>query len=99
MVLTILFLADNLKKEKLKQHEIDLLANFVFPLGAKRSLDFANFFHYQDKDLANLKSKQAELFGLCHTLTVEKEWNELSNKLHDFSKLEKQFYQKLMEKN
>jgi len=87
----ILKLADNVASDKLQPSDIGMLNSFVFQLGAKRALDYASFFASRNQRLSELKNKQSELFGRCHTLLVSKKWKELSGTLKDFAEVEKEF--------
>ncbi|WP_339217413.1 hypothetical protein [Paenibacillus sp. FSL W7-1332] len=82
--------------EKLRSNEIsdDAIGNlkfFVFQLGAKRANDFANYFENRNETLSQLKRQQAELLGLCHSLTMEGDWKELASVLEKFGILEEAF--------
>ncbi|MFB5675368.1 hypothetical protein ACE3NQ_17180 [Paenibacillus terreus] len=87
--------------EKLQNQEMseDAAANlkyFVFQLGARRAGDYARFFKEKNPELAKLKMKQSVILGLCHSLTVEENWLELSSVLRDFAVIEEEFESKLL---
>lgn len=86
-----LSLAGYAEKGKMRADEIGFLTEFAFPLGAKRSLDFAAFFSGKNNKLASLKNTQSQLFGKCHVLTMAKEWRLLASTLKEFSLVEKEF--------
>jgi hypothetical protein len=94
----ILFLADNAQKQVFTESEISMLTGFVFPLGARRFLDYAQFFQKHNQKLANIKFEESELLGLCQNLTVNKKWDKLSDLLKIMAQTELEFYC-LLEKN
>lgn len=55
--------------------------HFAFPLGARRALDFSNFFSNRNEQLAYLKKKQAQLFGQCQTFAMTDQWDEVAQTL------------------
>jgi hypothetical protein len=82
--------------EKLINNEIsqDVIGNlkyFVFQLGAKRANDYSVYFEEKNPSLSQLKRKQSEILGLCHSLVVEGEWDGLAGVLERFGKLEEEF--------
>lgn len=93
----ITFMAENIGNENLKPSEIGMLTGFILPLGSRRASDFSDFFKPFDKNLSELKHKQAQLLGLGHSLAVAHSWKELSSVLVDFADLEKQFKQKIID--
>ena len=86
----ILTVSQRLKTKKASQIEIEQLTYFALPLGAKRALDFAEFFDGSNKKLAALKRQQAELFGQCQTLAVRKDWPQLTKSLEQLARIEEQ---------
>ena len=95
----ILHIAKKTAQQRLANNEIGHFVYFALPLGAKRALDFASFFDYQDKDLASLKRRQAQLFGEAHVRTTEKNWDLLAKVLVLLSETEEDFRKKLLKKN
>jgi len=77
----------------------DILTSFTFPVTARRSIDFADFFKDRNEELSNLKLEQAKLIGHAQSLTMAKKYKELSNRLLKFADLEEQFENKLQELN
>lgn len=95
----VLSLANKINDQFLNPEDINLLTCFVFPLGARRATDFSLFFYNWADKLANLKNQQAQLFGLCHTLAVVKNWTKLSKTLIEFAKVEKEFKESILTTN
>lgn len=82
--------------EKLLNNEIsqDVIGNlkyFVFQLGAKRANDYSVYFEKNNLSLSQLKRKQSEVLGLCHSLVVEEDWKGLTVVLQEFGKIEDEF--------
>lgn len=94
----IFYVAEKVKRNGLTEDEAGHFAHFALPLGAKRALDFASFFDYQDKNLASLKRKQAQLFGEAHTRAVEKNWGLLAKALGQLADIEESFQSELLKK-
>jgi hypothetical protein len=67
------------------------LTHFALQLGAKRAFDFALFFEPRSSVLANLKHRQAELFGKSHTLAAREDWASLADALQGLADIEEQF--------
>lgn len=94
----IMTYADRIAKHKFFNIEIGHLVYFALPLGAKRALDFSSFFAFKDKDLAELKQKQAKLFGQTQTFATTKNSLELAASLKKIAEIEGQFWQTLLRK-
>jgi len=94
----ILYAGKKIKKGRLEENEVNHFVYFALPLATKRALDFAIFFDYQDKDLASLKRKQAQLFGEAHTRTMERNWDVLSKIFEQLVKIEESFRNKIITK-
>lgn len=80
----IIYLADLVDKNELKEYQIGFLNGFALPLGAKRASDFANFFKPHNEKLSQLKCNQADLFGEAQSLLSIKDTTkfvEILNKL------------------
>lgn len=60
-------LAQRARDRALSQAQAGHLRFFALPLGAKRALHFRAFFSAIDGAVADLKLRQAELFGDCHS--------------------------------
>jgi len=95
----ILQIAGKVKKEGLTESEAGHFIYFALPLGAKRALDFASFFDYQDVKLATFKREQAKLFGEAHTRAVEKNWNLLAKALEKLADVEENFQAEILNGN
>jgi len=91
--------AERVKRGHLSNNEWKHFIYFALPLGAKRALDFALFFNYKDKNLANLKYQQAEVFGQAYTYTIAKNWPSLSETLRKLGNLEQKFQDLLLAVN
>jgi len=94
----IFHVVEKVKKNGLTENEVGHFIYFALPLGAKRALDFASFFDYQDKNLASLKREQAQLFGEAHTRTVGKNWGLLARALGQLADIEENFQRELLKK-
>jgi hypothetical protein len=75
----ILILQQHVENGKVSPGERGFMVYFSFKLGARRALDFANFFGSRDSELAGLKEKQAELFGVLQSLAVERKWTKVAD--------------------
>jgi hypothetical protein len=64
-------------------------------LGARRALDFANFFRPRDRHLAELKMHQAKTFGQAQVNAVDRKWKDLTTNLAELTLLEEEFRQSL----
>lgn len=90
--------AERLRNNQVSEGEMMNFMYFVFQLGAKRALDFAKFFDYKDKDLADLKRKQAEILGKAHAYCVAKQLEGLATTLEELAEIEEQFKIALLKK-
>ena len=95
----IIFMANNIQKELLKPSEIGMLTGFIFPLGARRASDFSDFLKNDNPELAEIKAKQSNLLGLCHSFSVSKDWGKVSDNLKEFAELEKTFKKLILGEN
>ena len=93
----IITTANRVKRKEILESEITHLAHFALPLGAKRALDFSSFFKQHDRKLAELKYKQAKLFGESHVLVTQKRWTLLRETLKHLAILEEKFRQHLLD--
>ena len=64
------------------------LTGFVYKLGARRALDYAAFFGERRPDLAELKRRQAALFGRAHTLAVREDWSSVAAVAEQIAEIE-----------
>lgn len=87
----ILSFANHVRNGGLSEDEIGHMIFFLFKLGARRALDFAAFFAPHNVELAGQKRKQAELFGRCHTLSVQHNWSDLADTLEQLTGVEEEF--------
>lgn len=94
----ILSVANGIKTGQATKDEIEQLTYFALALGAKRALDYAKFFEPWASELANLKRKQAELFGKTHSLAVKEDWNAAADTLQQLAEVEESFRLTLLKK-
>lgn len=87
---------EKIQNGQVSEAAVGNLKYFVFQLGAKRANDFSRYFEKNHRDLSELKKKQAEILGLCHSLTVEEEFKELARALQEFGKVEEEFENSLL---
>lgn len=71
--------------------EIAHFSYFAFQLGARRAMDYAEFFIKDAPEFAAIKEKQAKQFGRCHTLIVEKNFQALADALYELAEMEEKF--------
>jgi hypothetical protein len=57
------------------------LTRFALPLGAKRAMDYAAFFDPFMPPLSEIKHRQAQEFGACHSHVVASNWRAASDTL------------------
>jgi hypothetical protein len=84
-------LAKHVKQDKVSPAERGFMVFFSLKLGARRALDFANFFGSKNPGLAHLKEKQAELFGAAQTFAVQKKWAKVADSLEQLAQVETEF--------
>jgi hypothetical protein len=70
----LLALAELVTTASLSEKQRNHLTHFALPLGAKRALDYANFFAGHHASLQKLKLEQAIAFGACLTQLVAANW-------------------------
>ena len=70
--------------------------HFSFRLGARRALDFADFFDANHAQLATEKRLQAELFGQCHMHATAENWKALADSLVALAEIEDRFRENLL---
>lgn len=80
--------AEQINDGKIFDGEIEHFIHFAFPLGAKRALDYSNFFKNRNEQLASLKYRQAQLFGNCQTFAASKRWDEVAQTLELLANVE-----------
>ena len=84
-------LAERAASADLSPAVISHLARFAFQVGARRALDYADFFAAWHATLADAKRQQAALFGRCQTLLVRGDWDNLTRTLRWLADVEDQF--------
>ncbi|WNQ11445.1 hypothetical protein MJA45_28270 [Paenibacillus aurantius] len=67
------------------------LTHFAFQVGARRALDFSEFFQSYNRQLSELKGRQAEWFGSCHSLAVRGDWHAVGEAVRSLGELEQEF--------
>jgi len=73
--------AEQIENGMIGNGELGHFIHFAFPVGARRALDFSNFFNGRHTQLAALKNNQAQLFGKCQSLAAAKQWGDLAKTL------------------
>lgn len=73
------------------------LTHFAFQVGARRALNYSEFFQRENISLSHIKQLQAELFGKCHALSITGQWQDLANQLQQLAELESQFEDALLQ--
>ncbi|WP_409296291.1 hypothetical protein V1498_21725 [Peribacillus sp. SCS-26] len=89
-------LIENVERKEVSQEVINDLKYFVFQLGAKRAGDYAVYFKEKHPVLSQAKREQSRVLGLCHSLIVEGNWQELTVNLREFAELEDEFKASLL---
>jgi hypothetical protein len=84
-------LSKHVKNDKVSPAERGFMVFFSLKLGARRALDFANFFESKNPELARVKEKQAELFGALQTFAVQKKWTKAADLLEQLAQVETEF--------
>lgn len=92
----ILAVAKKVWSVGLSDFDVDHLAHFALPLGARRASDFAEFFRPFDDGLADLKKEQALAFGRSHTLLMRRDYKDCASQLRALAESEDKFRQKLL---
>jgi hypothetical protein len=64
------------------------LTHFALPLGAKRALDYGNFFAGHHEPLQKLKFEQSAGFGACLTQLVAGDWINAGTHLRELAEIE-----------
>ncbi|NGQ95284.1 BtrH N-terminal domain-containing protein [Brevibacillus sp. SYP-B805] len=88
--------ADAIEQETITPEGRNHMRYFLFQLGARRALDYANFFARRLPGLARLKERQAQLFGTCHVHAVADNRQDLAAALRALAHAEEQFRHALM---
>jgi hypothetical protein len=84
--------ADHAESGRLNDEQKNRLVNFTFPVSAKRSTDYADFFeHHGSQALAELKEKHAETFGNCQGHAVSSDWKSVAETLRHVAQIEDEF--------
>ncbi|BEV37438.1 hypothetical protein BSB_05110 [Bacillus stercoris] len=87
----ICFYADQLLNASITADTIGHTTFFLFQLSARRANDYAVFFKDRHSHLSVLKTEQAKVFGMCHSMSVNKDWKGISEKLMKLADLEDNF--------
>ncbi len=67
------------------------LTHFAFQVGARRALNYSEFFQPENPKLSELKLMQSEMFGNCHSLAVREDWHALGEAVRSLGEFELQF--------
>ncbi|QTH43203.1 hypothetical protein J4772_01650 [Cohnella sp. LGH] len=67
------------------------LTHFAFQVGARRALNYSQFFQPENPNLCELKLMQSEMFGNCHSLAVREDWHALEEAVRFLGEFELQF--------
>lgn len=94
----IIWMANNVKDDKLLETDISMLSSFVLPLGSRRCFDFSIYFQKYDKELSDIKHEQSEIIGGCHTVLISKQYKKLTDLLLKLADKEAEFKQKILDK-
>lgn len=87
----ICFYADQLLNASITADIIGHTTFFLFQLSARRANDYAVYFKGRHSHLSVLKTEQAKVFGMCHSMSVNKDWKGISEKLMKLADLEDNF--------
>ncbi|MGN7457342.1 hypothetical protein ACTHPH_21225 [Paenibacillus pasadenensis] len=90
-------LQQHLKGEKIDPGLQGHLTHFAFPVGARRALNYSEFFQPGNARLSELKLMQSEMFGHCHSLAVRGDWHALGEAVRCLGELELQFRERLFD--
>lgn len=93
----ILRFVEEIKIKGIIEAQKDHLTFFAFPLGAKRALDFSNFFAFGDKVLSKQKYQQAKLFGEAQVVIMENNLSTLVIILNEIAEKERDIEKMIME--
>lgn len=88
--------ATQLKNREMTIDEMAHLSHFAFPLGARRALDFSNFFKGRNDALSIIKKEQAQLFGKCYSYSSSQRWHRVAETLELLASNESQFKETLL---
>lgn len=92
----IRYYADQLQNGPITADIIGHTTFFLFQLGARRANDYAMFFKDRHSHLSALKTEQAKVLGMCHSMSVNKDWKGISEKLMKLADLEGNFRLELL---
>ncbi len=87
----ICFYADQLLNASITADTIGHTTFFLFQLSTRRANDYAVYFKGRHPHLSVLKTEQAKVFGMCHSMSVNKDWKGISEKLMKLADLEDNF--------
>jgi hypothetical protein len=71
------------------------LTHFAFPVGARRALNYSEFFQSENGGLSENKQLQSKEFGRCHSMAVIGDWHTVSEALSNLAELEDKFQEAL----
>ena len=89
----------HLVEEKLDPGLQGPLTHLAFQVGARRALNYSEFFQSENPQLSELKLKQSEMFGNCHSLAVREDWHALGEAVRSLGEVEHQFRACLFDDN
>lgn len=92
----ICYYADQLQNGPITADIIGHTTFFLFQVSARRANDYAMFFKDRHSNLSTLKIEQAKVLGLCHSMSVNKDWLGISEKLSRLADLEDNFRLELL---
>ncbi|MGE7215000.1 hypothetical protein ACQKJC_00780 [Priestia koreensis] len=82
--------ATDMKRDLVSMAEKEHLRHFAFPVGARRALDFSQFFQQSSPTFSSLKKAQAEIFGECYTYASYEDWGMVGERLEKLSEVEEE---------
>lgn len=88
--------ADSVSRGDMTPESIGNMKHFLFRLGARRAMDTADFLKDFAPSLAELKARQAVVFGECHTHAAHEDWSMLSQALNRLAAIEEEIVEELL---
>lgn len=92
----IYLIGNKLTNGGLKDFEINHLTYFALLLATRRAEDYSTFFEEFNPNLADLKSRQAKLFGHSHVYLVAKDYENSAKTLNQAGEVEKEIKEILL---
>ncbi|WP_042147201.1 hypothetical protein [Paucisalibacillus sp. EB02] len=92
----ICYYANQLQNGPITAEIIGHTTFFLFQLGARRANDYAIFFKDRHTNLSTLKTNQAKVLGVCHSMSVNNDWLGLSKELRKLAEIEENFRLELL---